>query len=392
MLEAMFDNALRIHVHAETRVLDGMFRLVELARADRPLDEALTAMCRLIAELAGVEVASIYLREQRGDGEVLVLRGNVGFPPDAIGRVQLGLYEGLTGVVAERCRPVSVAVAQEDDRYKHVDGIGEEQFAAYLGVPLVVRGDVGGVLVLQRRQPDTFTDGDVSLAASLTAPLIFVIERHAAASPAAPRCLTGTPLVRGRASGPALVLPRPSDAPASETAALHALEFDLVTAAQRLGHGRPTVARALDNLALVANALRDQVTAPGDDVLARLQRVPYHAIKRTRDLTDLVAERRREITDLWSFLAADMQHRLPICGAILVVPTLGTFMALEAVARGAAAVVVESSAEPGAREVLETAQLPAISGVPDALAAIACGDPLELDGGHGVVRCASGPR
>ena len=78
------------------------------------------------------------------------MHGNVGFPPDVIGRVELGMYDGLTGVVAERRRPVTVAVAQAEDRYKHVDGIGEEHFPAYLGVPLLHRDDVVGVLVLQR--------------------------------------------------------------------------------------------------------------------------------------------------------------------------------------------------------------------------------------------------
>src|SRR5262245_4335429 len=168
-------NTLRIHVHDDTRVLDGMHRLVELAKVVRPLEETLCAMCRLVAEIAHVDVVSIYLREQQPDGEILVMRGNVGFPADAVGRVSLRGGEGLTGVVAARRRPVTVAVAQDDNRYKHVDGIGEERFAAYLGVPLLVGDDVAGVLVMQRREPNTFGEADVALASSLTAPLILVL-------------------------------------------------------------------------------------------------------------------------------------------------------------------------------------------------------------------------
>lgn len=382
----MFDNSLRIHVHDDGRVLDGMFRLVELAKEQRPVDDTLSTMCRLIADIAGVEVVSVYLRERQGERDVLVMRGNVGFPADAVGRVQLGLDEGLTGVVAKRCRPVSVAVAQEDTRYKHVAGIGEEKFAAYLGVPLLVRGEVAGVLVLQRRRPGAFSEGDVAIASSVTAPLIFVIDRIAATTGGAGRRFSGTALVRGSTTGRAVLLPPVTVAPVSEVAALHALEFDVVTAAQRLGHGPPAVARALDNFALVAIALRDQVAAPTTDVLARLQRVPYRSGAQTRELGELVEERRREVTDLWSFLVADMQHRLPICGAVLVVPSLGAFLALEAVARGAAAVLVGGAVEPGAREVLEAAKVPAISGVPELAARVRAGDVLEVDGGRGTVR------
>jgi len=377
-------NALRIHVHDDTRVLDGMSVLVELARGSRALEDTLCAMSRQVAEIAAVDVVSVYLREQRPGGDALVLRGNVGFPAEAIGRVELGLSEGLTGVVAERRRPVTVAVAQEDARYKHVDGIGEEQLAAYLGVPLLVGDDLAGVLVLQRRRPHAFGDADVALAASLTAPFVLAIARDGTRL----HGVVGTPLVGGRAVGPAAVLPRVSATPTSEAAALHALEFDQVAAAQRLGHGGPAVGRALENLGLVAIALRERLSAgmTSEDVIAALERVPYRAIAGAKELRAIVDERHREVSDLWSFLVADMQHRLSLCGAVLVVPRMGTFVALEAVARGAVAVVIGEVAEPGARAVLEAAQVPAIAGVPELVAGARRGELLEVDADRGIVR------
>lgn len=380
-------NTLRIHVHDDTRVLDGMHSLVELAKGLRPLEETLIAMCRQVAEIAKVDVVSVYLREQQPDGDVLVMRGNVGFPRDAVGRVRLRGDEGLTGVVAARRRPVTVSVAQEDDRYKHVDGIGEEQFAAYMGVPLLVADEVAGVLVMQRRTPNTFDESDVSLASSLTAPIILVIGRHSAPKLRGPNSFVGTSLVPGRAIGPAVVLPAPSATPASEAAALHALEFDLVVAAQRLGHAGPTVARAIENFGLVTVALREKVAAGAHgDVVSALHRAPYHGAPGIKDLTALLAERHREISDLWAFLVTDMQHHLWLCGAVLAVPVLGTFMALEAVARGAAAVVVANKAEPGACDVLAAAELPVITNVAELVISVRSGEILEVDADRGTVR------
>jgi phosphotransferase system, enzyme I, PtsP len=371
--------ALRIHVHDDSRVLDGMLRLVELARQDQPLDDSLAAICRLIAGIAVVDVVSIYLRERHDNRDVLVMRANVGFPREAVGRVTLGLDEGLTGVVAQRRLPVTVAVAQQDDRYKHIDGIGEEHFAAYLGVPLVIATKLAGVLVLQRREHGAFTEADVSLASSLTGSIIFALERHRERhGDRNVPTFHGTSLVAGCARGPSLVLPSPAEEPKSAAAALHALELDLVTAAQRLGEAGPVVARALDNLAAVAIALRE-VVASGRavDTLVRLQRAPYHGTS-AKDLTSLLAERNREVSELWSFLVVDMQHRLPICGAVLIVRSLGAFVALEAIARGAAAVIVTGTAQPAAKEILQAARLPTIECL--AVTVSSC-DLIEVDDG-----------
>ena len=383
----MADRALQIHVHEDSRVLDGMVRLVELAKIKRPLDDSLRAMCGVIARIVSSEVVSVYLREWQAGREVLVMRGNVGFPASAIGRIQLELDEGLTGVVAQRRRPVSVAIAQEDSRYKHFHGIGEEQFAAYLGVPLLIRDEVVGVLVLQRRTPGAFCEADVAITSSVTGPLVSVIENdEVQRGGRAHSVLVGTPVVPGCATGRAVVLPAPSEQPTSSAAALHALEFDLVTAAQRLGQARPSVRRALDNVALVAIALRDHVATPNGSVLAQLQRVPYRSDSaQTRELGELVEERSREMSELWSFLVVDMQHQLPICGSVLVVPVLGAFVALEAVARGATAVASATTIAPAAREVLECAQIPAIAGAPELLASVRCGDLVEIDGLQGTL-------
>lgn len=378
---------LRMHVHDDTRVLDATLRLLDLANGARAIDETLAAMCRQIAEVAGVEVVSVYVRERDATGDVLVMRGNVGFPADAVGRVQLGIHEGLTGTVAERRRAVSVAVAQADEHYKHVDGIGEEQFASYLGLPLLVADEVAGVLVLQRRAPDAFGDDALALASSLTAPLVLVLGRERARwGEVGPRC-SGHPLARGRTRGRVVVLPPPADKPISEAAALHALEFDVVAAGQRLGHAPPAVLRALDNLGLFAIALREYLSAgpPRGDVIAALERVPYHAAPGTKDLRAIADERRREVGALWAFLVADMQHHLSIGGSVLVVPQLGSLVALEAVARGATAVIAEAPAEGAARVILEAAQIPAIERV-GGIAALACGALVEVDGARGTAR------
>ena len=370
------NRSVRIHVHDDALALDGTRALIDLANSARPLEDTLCAMCKLVGDIASVDVVSVYLRESRATGDALVLRGNVGFPASAIGTVELALFDGLTGVVAERRRPVTVAIAQHDRRYKHVEGIGEERFPAYLGVPLLDGEAVIGVFVLQRVRPVQFTPADVALASSLTAPFLFAIERRPAASPA----FCGATVVDGTALGPAIVLPTLAR-PRSWASGLQALELDLVAATQRLRAAQaPEVLRALANLTLVTQALRAHV---GDaDVLAALERVPFRTASGTKALGALLDERRGELADLARFLAADAQ----LAGGVLVVPRVGAFLALEAVAHCALAVISADAIEDDAREILRAGNVPAISGVPALVDHLRGGELLDLDATRGRVR------
>lgn len=379
MVASRPNRGVRIHVHQDALALDGTLALISLANGSRPLEDTLCTMCKLVADIAGVDVVSVYLREQRLTGDALVLRGNVGFPAAAVGNVELKLFDGLTGVVAERRRPVSVAIAQHDRRYKHVDGIGEERFPAFLGVPLLSGDDVVGVLVLQRTRPFRFTTSDVALTSSLTAAFIVAMQRR----PAAAAAFVGEPVGEGGAGlalGSAVVLPADT-ATLSWPAALQALELDLVTALRRLRYTRsPDIARALDNLTLVTHALREHAGDP--DVLAALERVPFRTASGASTLAALLEQRRGELRDLARLLTTDVQ----LARGVLVVPRLGAFLALQAVAREAAAVITADPIASDACEILRAANIPAIAGLPDLVGRLRGGELLEVDAARGHVR------
>src|SRR5882672_3007881 len=109
-----------IFVHEQgNRSLDGIFGLIEVAGQQQPLDDVLASMCAGVATTAGADVVSIYVREDSAEGEVFTMRGNVGFPAEAVGRVHLRAGEGIIGFVAERLRPVSVATAANDEHFKY---------------------------------------------------------------------------------------------------------------------------------------------------------------------------------------------------------------------------------------------------------------------------------
>src|SRR6185436_13709405 len=143
-------------------------------------------------------------RDDDGAARVFTLRGNVGFPADSVGRVHLREGEGITGFVAEKLLPVSVASAERDAHFKYIPGLGEERFPAMLAVPVVRAGAAAAVLVLQRGPSRVFTGEEVVLATALAAVINHALERGEERESGH---LPGVGLCPGAAMGRAAVLP-----------------------------------------------------------------------------------------------------------------------------------------------------------------------------------------
>ena len=93
----------------------------------------------------------------------LVLAATVGLRPECIGTVRLRLNEGLTGLVAEQVKPVAVEHARTHPRFKYFSQAGEDHCESFLGVPLIERGVLQGVLVVQTAEKRNFEDSDIAM-------------------------------------------------------------------------------------------------------------------------------------------------------------------------------------------------------------------------------------
>jgi starch phosphorylase len=135
--------------------------------------ETLTNVVALIAERFQTDVCSAYLLEP--DRANLVLAATRGLRPDCVGKLRMGVHEGLTGLVAEQVRPVAAAHVTGHPRFKYFREAGEEPYHSFLGVPLLDRGVLQGVLVVQTAEPREFGEEDIrrlSEAAAQVAPVV----------------------------------------------------------------------------------------------------------------------------------------------------------------------------------------------------------------------------
>ena len=115
----------------------------------------------LIAARFGTDVCSIYLLEP--DRSNLVLAASVGLLPNCVGTLRMPLHEGLTGLVAELVQPVAVSEAANHPRFKFFRESGESEYHSFLGIPLVDRGILQGVLVVQTKAVREFRPEEIQM-------------------------------------------------------------------------------------------------------------------------------------------------------------------------------------------------------------------------------------
>src|SRR5881628_3416124 len=135
--------------------------------------ETLTNVVHEIQRRFGTDVCSVYLLEP--DRANLVLAATIGVRPESVGRVRMRLTEGLAGLVAEQLRPQVVADATTHPRFKYFREAGEDAYHSFLGVPIVDRGLLQGVLVVQTEEPRVFSQDDVRMlvmAGAQLAPIV----------------------------------------------------------------------------------------------------------------------------------------------------------------------------------------------------------------------------
>jgi phosphotransferase system enzyme I (PtsP) len=370
-----------IHVHHRgDRGVDAILRLIELAGHDGAIETMLTAMCVEIAAITGVDIASVYTR----DDDTLVMRGNHGFDAAAVGATVLAVGEGITGLVAECMRPVSAAHASAEAAYKHVPHLGEERFPVFAGVPLISGGAVAGVLVLQRKKRP-FAADEVTLATALGAPITLAIERRRASAARSAR-LSGTPGSPGAVLGRAGIVPTSTalgPIPGELDRALARLRDDLARAVGKLGDaGGATLDRFA--LALWDRRLRDQLDAAAGrpDGLRAVAKEYARAAYRLGEMPEAVSE----IEELCVLIGLAADARSPVRpGAVWVADRIGGFVATIAIARGASALISSDVITPAALELARTAHLPAVSMVSGLFGWARSGDLLAVDGEAGVV-------
>jgi phosphotransferase system enzyme I (PtsP) len=129
------------------------------------LQETLDNIVTVVSRRMASDVCSIYLLDD--DGETLRLHATKGLSLSSVGKITMNISEGLTGLVVEQRSVVSLENAHEHPRYKYFRETREERYHSFLGIPMFERKSPVGVIVVQHREPRTYTKTEISTLSTI---------------------------------------------------------------------------------------------------------------------------------------------------------------------------------------------------------------------------------
>lgn len=123
----------------------------DLVNKSTGLNTILKRVVNKIANSLHFDVVSVYVWDE--ENHQLYLRSTKGLSVNPLkDPITLKPNEGLTGLVYETSRALTVMPASEHPRYKYFPEISEEEYESYIGVPILLQNKCIGVLVGQTKE------------------------------------------------------------------------------------------------------------------------------------------------------------------------------------------------------------------------------------------------
>lgn len=154
-------------------MLNELRRITHSFVQEPSLEVALASLVKDIKRCLNAECCSIYLAEN--EQTLLRLKATDGLNKNAIGNTTMSFDEGLTGWVAQREEPIKVHNARRHPRFKNFPDVQEDKFSAFLGVPIIHRREVLGVISIQQSQARFFDQEEEAFLVTLSAQLASTI-------------------------------------------------------------------------------------------------------------------------------------------------------------------------------------------------------------------------
>ena len=399
-------------------MLNILRRIVEEVNAAQGLEQVLELIVNRVKANMDVDVCSIYLSDHKSS---YILMATDGLHRQSVGTVRLQIGQGLVGLVAEREETVNLHNATENPLYVYFPETGEEQYPSFLGVPIIHKRSVLGVLVVQRHVPEKFDTNQEAFLITVAAQLAGVIA-HAEAvgdsivlgnlSLAAGKPILGLGGAPGVAFGRAVVVYPPADLDAvpdrqvSDIQAEQLIFIDAVSSVrddlQKLTDGLRTILSTEERALFDAYQLMLGSDALVENTLARIREGNWasgalrktvddyvHAFDNVQDA--YIKERVEDVRDLGRRVLSYLQkggrggYEIPK-GSVLVGDSISATMLAEMPLKNLAGVISRRGSSTSHVAILARAfNVPAVMGAADMPLAQIDGKQLIVDGYQGRV-------
>ncbi|MFT6269058.1 MAG: phosphotransferase system enzyme I (PtsP) [Alphaproteobacteria bacterium] len=137
------------------------------------LQPALMRLVEMVKEAMSVDSCSIYLTDY--SKQELRLAATIGLDPKAVGKVTVGFYEGLIGLVGDREEPINIENAHQHPKFKHFPEVKEDNLHAFIGTPIIYQRKVLGVIAMQQESIRRFSEDEEAFLITLAAQIALEI-------------------------------------------------------------------------------------------------------------------------------------------------------------------------------------------------------------------------
>lgn len=149
--------------------------IVEKVAMATSLADALELLVNETCLAMDTEVCSIYLADN--DRRCYYLMATRGLKKPRGRTITLAFDEGIVGLVGRLAEPINLADAQSHPSFKYVPQVKEDRFRAFLGVPIIYRRQLLGVLVVQQREHRQFDESEESFMVTLATQLAGILSQ-----------------------------------------------------------------------------------------------------------------------------------------------------------------------------------------------------------------------
>ena len=126
------------------------------------LHELLEKIVELVMNTMAADSCLIYLYDSKDDELTLTASSNADHK--MLGRVKLKLGEGVTGWVAKEKKPLALeSRAYKDQRFKSFASLEDENYEAFLSIPILSKNEIVGVMNIRNREEHRYPENQVDL-------------------------------------------------------------------------------------------------------------------------------------------------------------------------------------------------------------------------------------
>lgn len=152
-------NLRKSSVSEEIRLLQDITHIVG---STLDFKEMLHEIIALVNRLTNADACLLYVHDPVR--KELVLSSSKMPHPHMMGKIRLKVGEGITGWVAQHHKPVAIPKeAHKDPRFKFFHDLPEDNYEAFLSIPITIKNDVVGVINVQHRKPHNYSPEQVEL-------------------------------------------------------------------------------------------------------------------------------------------------------------------------------------------------------------------------------------